>query len=105
MLNNTLLLVLLRRDGFAPAMNEVFVAMIRSVAFALLAAFPALYYTQITHWVQKFSIPSLPDAVPLMLAAAFFGIVYLGFSLLCKAPELKEFFHSLISRKSRKKEC
>lgn len=105
MLNNTLLLVLLRRDGFAPAMNEVAVVMIRSVVFSLLAAVPALYYTQITHWVQKFSIPSLPDAVPLMLAAAFFGIVYLGFSLMCKAPELKEFFHSLISRKSRKKEC
>ena len=104
MLNNMLLLILLRRDGFAPAMDEVFVAMIRSVVLALLASFPALFYTQIMHWMQKFSIPSLPDAMPLLLVIIFFGIIYLGFSFLTKAPEPAEFIHSLTSRKSRKKE-
>ncbi len=104
MLNNALLLYFLRKDGFSPALNEVFFTMIRAVCFALLAAFPALYYKEITHWVQGFSIASLPDAVPLLLAMIFFGIVYLGGSFLAKAPELKEFIHSIFSRKSRKKE-
>lgn len=102
MLNNALLLVFLRRDGLSPALDNVFITMIRSVVFALLAAFPALYYKEITHWVQGFSIASLPDAVPLGLAISFFGIIYLGFCFLAKAPELKEFINSIISRKKRK---
>ena len=103
--NNMLLLYFLRKEGISPAMDQVFITMIRSAAFALLAAFPALYYTQITRWVQSFSFAGLPDLVPMVLAISFFGIIYLAFSWLAKAPELKELISSIISRKSRKKEC
>ena len=103
--NNMLLLYFLRKEGISPAMDQVFITMIRSAAFALLAAFPALYYTQITRWVQSFSLTGLPDLVPMALAISFFGIIYLAFSWLAKAPELKELISSIISRKSRKKEC
>jgi len=105
MLNNTLLLWMLRRDGFTPAMDSVIITMIRSIAFALLAAFPALYYEQIKHYLQAVNIAVLPDLLPLLLAMILFGIIYLGFSLLAKAPEPGEFINSVISRKSRKKEC
>ncbi len=105
MVNNMLLLHFLRKDGFYPAIDKVAVAMLRSTCFALLAAFPALYYTQITHWMRIFTIKALPDAVPLILAMVFFGVIYLGCSYLAKAPEPGEFIGSIISRKSRKKEC
>lgn len=105
MVSNMLLLYFLRKDGVAPAMDSVVFTMIRSIVFALLAAFPALYYLQITHWVQRFTIGSLPDLVPLVLVIVLFGTIYLGFSWLAKAPELKEVFSSIILRKSRKKEC
>lgn len=105
MLSNVLLLYFLRKAHVAPAVDKVAAAMIRSTALALLAAFPALYYTQITHWVRNFTIKALPDAVPLILAMVFFAVIYLGSSWLAKAPEPGEFINSIISRKSRKKEC
>ena len=104
-LNNLLLLYFLRRDKFSPDLAQALITLIRSLAFALLAAFPALYYKQITHWLQPAAIPGLPDALPLLAVTGLFGIIYLGLSFLAKAPEIREFISSIISRKSRKKEC
>ena len=99
-----LLLCFLRRDGFAPDLSAVAVAMIRSVVFALLAAFPACFRLEITQQIDRFFAPGA-EFITLLVLGILFGIIYLGLSWLAKAPEPGEFIGSIISRKSRNKEC
>ena len=104
LVNNVLLVYFLRREKFSPDLEQLSIAFIRSIFFALLAAFPALYYLQMTHWTQKISIRALPELLPLLIGIASYAVIYLGLSFLSKASEPREIIQSLLSRKSRKKE-
>jgi len=104
MCNNVLLLYFLKRDSFAPDLAGVGFTIMRSLIFAAAAAYPALHYSKIYSRCQKFAIPGIPEAVPLLLCGSFFIITYLLLSLIARAPELREIYSTLRSRKSRKKE-
>jgi putative peptidoglycan lipid II flippase len=103
MCNNLLLLYFLKRDNCTPQTSAVIASIVRSLAAALLAVIPALFYSKICAWSSDISLKNIPDAVPLLFCGIFFAVVYLLCNLLMRAPELREILYSIKSRSQRKK--
>ena len=104
MCNNLLLLYFLKKENFAPRSGSIITAMLRSCTLALVAGLPMLGYDKLQNALQFIAIPDLPDLWPLLTVALLFALIYGGLSLLTKAPELNEFYQSIIVRRSCRKE-
>ena len=98
MSNNLLLLYFLQKEQLSPDHRAVVRTMLRSIILAAVAAIPACYYGQLQNFCGS-------SWLCLMGCIFFFGLVYLGSSFMFKAPELREFIASLLSRKTPAKEC
>jgi len=96
MLNNFLLLYTLRRENFSPDYRQIACTMIRSVSWAAAGVLPIICAPQALRQL-------LPNDLLLTVGGViFFGVIYLAGSILTRAPEPREFYSSI---KSRKKEC
>jgi len=104
MCNNMLLIGNLKRAGFAPHLKSVVRSMIKSILIASAAAVPAYFYCSISQWCEPVTLKSMPDAIPMLVCSLIFGVIYLLFSIVFKATELKEICSSLFPRFFRKKE-
>ncbi len=95
--NNTLLLLLLRRDGFALPGGRLFFSGVRSMALAVLSGGAAFLFYRL--WHGPGVLPWLEELAMLAAAATGFGALYLAGSLLIRSPEPGEFL-ALVRRRT-----
>lgn len=96
--NNTVLLILLKKDGF-PLYRRTFFSAVRSVIISLLAGGCVRLFLPVMKKLFRTSYWS--DCLLLLFTGICFGMVFLILAWLSKAPELKEFF-SILRRKRKK---
>ena len=104
MLNNMLLLYMLKRENFSPDYRSVAVTAVKTLIFALTAALPLLYFPQAVMFLQKFMALKAAEITALIAGSLLFAAIYWFLSLLFKMQEPSELYYSLIARQSRKKE-
>lgn len=100
MVNNTLLLLYLYRDGLKVKRHTLF-CVVRSVIIAGISAFAVWL---ILPYLQKLLlVPSqfLSDLLILVAVGMLFGIFFALLAFICRSPELREFF-SILRRKKKK---
>jgi len=96
--NNTVLLILLKKDGF-PLYRRTFFSAVRSVIISLLAGGCVRLFLPVMKKLFRTSYWS--DCLLLLFTGICFGMVFLILAWLSKAPELKEFL-SILRRKRKK---
>ena len=96
-INNTILLVLLRRDGF-PLLRETALSCFRSAFLAAGAGAAALCLMPPIRAALRETY--LNDCLLLLITAAFFAAIYWVFAYVCSAGELREFVE-LVRRRRR----
>ncbi len=96
--NNTLLLYLLARDGFF-LQKQTFFSAFRSIAFALAAALPVFFCRS---WlIRSFEQGFLSRCIILAVIGVLFICIFVALAAVCRTPELREFADIL--RRKRKK--
>ncbi len=91
-MNNSILLFLLCREGFSPDFKALALALCRVVAASVAAVFAVLPLSGIT-WGGDFG--------RLFLLLGVFGIIYLAVSAVFRGAEFKDFFQILHKRKAK----
>ena len=98
LVNNTLLLWLLRRDGVRLNLREVLPAGVRSLLLAAALGFGCFQLHRLWHGSE--ARPWFAELGMFAAAAALFAVVYFAAAALCRAREPKEFLGMLRRRKS-----
>lgn len=96
-LNNTILLLFLRKDDLLPDMKIMLFTAVRSVvlSFAVMFSLKTVYdlFASVTQTNR------LTDAAATVMLFAFAGVLYIVSSLLFRAPEVRELFAVVLRRK------
>ena len=95
--NNSLLLFLLRKDGF-PLKHGTVISAVKSALIAVIAALPVWFALPFIRRIPFASKLILQDLGVLVTVAAAFGIFYLILAAVVASGELKELF-SILKRK------
>ncbi len=96
--NNSILLILLYRDGFHLKKSTV-ISCIRSAAVALASG--AVVYWLMPFVRNFFSSSFAGDCLLLFICTIAYSAVFLALACLCRTPEIKEFF-DILHRKKKK---
>jgi putative peptidoglycan lipid II flippase len=104
MLNNGLLLYMLKRENFSPDYSSVLLTALRSVLFALAGALPLIFYRQVFEYLHKMLSSTGAEAAALLLFSILFVIIFWVLAIVFKMQEPHELYQSIIARQSRKKE-
>lgn len=99
LVNNTFLLVLLKRDGFPLLTSTVFSA-VKSLLTAAAAALAVWFILPFVRGMFHFSRVIINDMFILGVTAFLFGAIYLAAAFFFSATEFREFF-SIIRRKKQ----
>jgi len=98
MVNNTLLLAVLAREKFALPLGGVVRTAVKALLGSLAGACCYFWYAPVREYLRSHPLPGvrLPeDLVPLVLAAAGFGTIYLLISIALRMSEPGEMLQSL----------
>ncbi|MBE6390242.1 MAG: murein biosynthesis integral membrane protein MurJ [Lentisphaerae bacterium] len=97
--NNSLLLILLYRDGLRIHMKCV-ISVIRSVSVALFAAWSVWMILPFVRKFSTFGSQFVNDIFILAAVAILFGIIFFAAAFIVHAPEVQEFLY-ILKRKKR----
>ncbi|MPN07712.1 hypothetical protein SDC9_154983 [bioreactor metagenome] len=101
MINNSLLLLVLRRQELRLPLRPVVMTAAKALAASGLGALLFLRYESLRTWTQEWGLPRwMPqDLIPVLAGLVGFGVIYLAVTMILRAHEPWEMFHSFLGRR------